>query len=523
MLTTPDVVLDGDGFKAGESREGEEDSEGPLGAEGNRVEEGAEPCDDDVVIAEPVGIAEDPDEADVTNADDEPDEGVGVEVQTDEVSTAVDDLTEAGVAPTFSTTVNDPTEVGLHTYEVTTAANDLSEEDAALVDDDFKIASAGGVHIPDNQTGQEVGGGSLDDIDEAAYFASDVRDDGACMEKDFVVSVDGEPVQDEGQHMDVATDMLNAVETEILKSGNHAACEGTNINVQVETEDNNGAEGVGMIPAAVANEDKYLVEATITRGDSKVDDIGLTSSAATDDGIQTDGVVTMEDYNQQKGGATAVDDLTEVEGMRTDAVTMNGTMNDESNIDGENTTDETLDGAVGMVVPEEKVQMDEAGDDVPEEVVAQMDRDLTGTANEDEMEQEDPEEGTDGEDVAEEAVDGTVGDDAPEEQAAHENEEDDDDEPPPLLTKKGGGCRKRGRPSSKAQAVVKPSAKKKDEEEVCFICFDGGDLVICDRRSVLYSLFLYPNTEQLELVVDRDLISLSSFQGLSQSLSSFLR
>jgi hypothetical protein len=31
---------------------------------------------------------------------------------------------------------------------------------------------------------------------------------------------------------------------------------------------------------------------------------------------------------------------------------------------------------------------------------------------------------------------------------------------------------------------VKPSPKKKDEEEVCFICFDGGDLVVCDRRFV---------------------------------------
>jgi hypothetical protein len=29
-----------------------------------------------------------------------------------------------------------------------------------------------------------------------------------------------------------------------------------------------------------------------------------------------------------------------------------------------------------------------------------------------------------------------------------------------------------------------PSRRKEDEEEVvCFICFDGGDLVVCDRRS----------------------------------------
>ncbi|KAL8143394.1 hypothetical protein V2J09_016426 [Rumex salicifolius] len=46
--------------------------------------------------------------------------------------------------------------------------------------------------------------------------------------------------------------------------------------------------------------------------------------------------------------------------------------------------------------------------------------------------------------------------------------------------------RKRGRPpkiGGKAKAVAVPVAKKsKEEEDVCFICFDGGNLVLCDRR-----------------------------------------
>ncbi|KAK9164291.1 hypothetical protein Syun_005193 [Stephania yunnanensis] len=48
-----------------------------------------------------------------------------------------------------------------------------------------------------------------------------------------------------------------------------------------------------------------------------------------------------------------------------------------------------------------------------------------------------------------------------------------------------GGKRKRGRPA-KGQAKSPSSAKRKEkekgEEDVCFICFDGGNLVLCDRR-----------------------------------------
>lgn len=48
--------------------------------------------------------------------------------------------------------------------------------------------------------------------------------------------------------------------------------------------------------------------------------------------------------------------------------------------------------------------------------------------------------------------------------------------------------RKRGRPPRASQVKPKkrqppPSQRrKKEEEDVCFICFDGGSLVLCDRR-----------------------------------------
>jgi hypothetical protein len=52
------------------------------------------------------------------------------------------------------------------------------------------------------------------------------------------------------------------------------------------------------------------------------------------------------------------------------------------------------------------------------------------------------------------------------------------------------GKRKRGRPPRTQGKLGPPQAppasssqrKKRDEEDVCFICFDGGSLVLCDRR-----------------------------------------
>ncbi|XP_019709230.1 uncharacterized protein [Elaeis guineensis] len=47
---------------------------------------------------------------------------------------------------------------------------------------------------------------------------------------------------------------------------------------------------------------------------------------------------------------------------------------------------------------------------------------------------------------------------------------------------RASGKRKRGRPPKGQGGRRAPPAKRKEEEDVCFICFDGGNLVVCDRR-----------------------------------------
>lgn len=145
----------------------------------------------------------------------------------------------------------------------------------------------------------------------------------------------------------------------------------------------------------------------------------------------------------------------------------------------------------------------------------------TGAEDEDGKADENVVEDDDG--VSEEAVADTVGEDIPEEDAVQIDEDEDDDDVPPPLTRKGGGRRKRGHASSKAQVVVKPPVRKKDDEEVCFICFDGGDLVVCDRRFVndmeFHSFHIPKYIAMLQLLM---VISMSSYSGVVLRLTTLL-
>lgn len=521
MPTTEDIALDSDGYKDVDAIKGDEDVGAPYGEVGKDAEaikgeeDGGSPYGE-VGNAEerlkPHGDGVVADEHNPPDAKSDEPEDAGAEVQKNDIASAVDVLKAGvGVAVASSTLVDAPTEVGVQTNELTavddftevgaalatsTSMDDPTEVGSSLVIDDFNIVSTRGVHRPDDQPDKEVGADSLD-ADGAAPLVNDVQDDSARMDKDVAVSDD--VAQDhETQLMGVATALLNEVGTETAKARDHVSEEGKNMDMQVQTGDDNETEGVSNI-------------AMTTRDNSEKHN-GAVGVDAFGQGIQTGRDELIGD-DEQKEIAAADEDRVEGEGVHMAALNITRDTDKEGRIVVDNIADEAVD---GVAIPEEKsAQMDEAGEDTPEEEDGQMggvgltgndnDQEQALTADDDGLEEnamlmdaaatandDDEDDGIDGEDIAEEAAAGTVGDDAPEEEAAH-IDGGDDDEPPPLVAKKGGRHRKRGRPSSKAQAPVKLSIKRKDEEEVCFICFDGGDLVICDRRLVLHVEFLYLN------------------------------
>jgi hypothetical protein len=517
MRTTPDVVLGG--YKDIEAMEGQKDSGTCYGEGGN------------VTVADELGgISEDPNQPDVAKAD-EPEEGADVVGQTIDTSAAVDLLTEGAAAVSSSTLVDDLMEVGMQTKEVSAAVDDLIEVGAALVssaedrkavaaclvNDDCNIVFTGGVHRSDDQTDQEFGGDSLD-ADVVAPLVNDVQDDSARMYMNVAANDHVHAQDQESPQLDVATTLLNEVDTELVEAGGHVVQDCTNMDMQIQTGDDSEAERVGAIADTATDEEgKHMGEVTTTRDDSEKHD-GAVGVDVPDERIKMSRGGLSGDDNEQKELATADEDRVEEEGMQVDAVNITGDMVEEGRIAVEYIAGEAVNDEGGIDVLEEKAaQIDKAGNDIPEEDGLQMgEAGLIGndnglkevvTAEHDGVEEnailseaaatnndDDEDNKIVGEDVAE-AVNDITGDDVPEEEAAHmdDDDDDDDDEPPPLVAKKGGGRRKRGRPSSKVQAVVKPSVKRKDEEEVCFICFDGGDLVICDRRFVHHgvSLFLY--------------------------------
>lgn len=206
----------------------------------------------------------------------------------------------------------------------------------------------------------------------------------------------------------------------------------------------------------------------------------------------------VENEGEQSGvmEETGVDDMTErtefveepvVEGeMGTDMVEESGVLEEKSVL---NVTEQTEDLEYVHAAREIGNDMAEPAEDSVMEEESEKEED-TELKNEVEGVEKEEERAAEMGDTVEamEAADDTEMPDTTEElemEAAEETEEaaeeTEDTEEIEEDSKSSGGKRKRGKKLSTKVPPRAPS-RKKVEEDVCFICFDGGNLVLCDRR-----------------------------------------
>uniref|UniRef100_A0A453LE69 Uncharacterized protein n=1 Tax=Aegilops tauschii subsp. strangulata TaxID=200361 RepID=A0A453LE69_AEGTS len=465
MPTTPDIVLEGDG-----------------GGGGEKPEEDSQAAGDDVAAGETVGVANDSDPA-----DEKPEEGAGAGSQLNGDTAAVDDPADLGASP--ADVGSDQTGQGIHDGADEADQFGLGAQDDArlIVDSDIAVSDYG-VDAHDEEGAPMDAVAATELIDREAEL---VKEDDDVAEVDThpstgidygeeAVAAADDASTDEGRQMD-AVSISRDVDEE--KAAGAVGVNATGEDRQVDAVDptvvdsqekeissagDDGAAGVEgerdvMAAQNVAEEaDRVPEEAELDMIDNVVAEevTEMDILASTGNGNEDEGIVTAGDASAD-------------EGTSMDAVSISRDVNEEKCTD-----------AAGVGSTDEDMQMDEGGDQekeagddgADEEGVEKHVVTMTGEDEEDDMAEQNIAEEADS--VPEEV---DLAGDVPEEEDVQIYEDDDDDEPPPLA-RRGVGRPKRGRASSKAQAVVKPSVKRKDEEEVCFICFDGGELVICDRR-----------------------------------------
>ncbi|KAJ9550230.1 hypothetical protein OSB04_014275 [Centaurea solstitialis] len=278
------------------------------------------------------------------------------------------------------------------------------------------------------------------DEDEDAGKGVDVgSDDVAAAEGGFPVAEEGETVEcskdgdeDAGKEVDVGSDDVAAAEGDFSVTVKDEA---------VKEEDGEGNE--------VMDEIKEVSDVNV--GLENVENNENVQIGVAD--VQLENVDGLEGEMAEEGRVFA--EVVKEEGMVADEDLKEETLleNDENVV--ENDEEET------MVEDEEKSLDSEM------ETEKSLDTELeTEKSLDTEMENEEEE---------------TLGDEdkAQEQEAEIETES----ELPESSSKKGsGGKRKRGGKITKTTSKSSAAPRKRIEEDVCFICFDGGNLVLCDRR-----------------------------------------
>nr|ASK40062.1 RDR2-independent DNA methylation protein [Populus tomentosa] len=177
--------------------------------------------------------------------------------------------------------------------------------------------------------------------------------------------------------------------------------------------------------------------------------------------------IAEETREDEKNEMTDIEEMKVAEKIETTDVA--GGMEEAINEDGEMKETEMIDVAEeGYKEEDTKVEMAEKENEA-EDMLDEMEGEMKETEMIDVAEESDKEE------------------DAKVEMAEKENEAEDmldeiegaEEEVEKVGRSGGGGKRKR---QKNAKAPSRATSKKKTEEDVCFICFDGGELVLCDRR-----------------------------------------
>ncbi|CAI0375059.1 unnamed protein product, partial [Linum tenue] len=318
---------------------------------------------------------------------------------------------------------------------------------------------------------KEEGGGPPEDVMEEMKGdegrSTDVVDemevDDALEEKDKVAkeSIELDSKEEAGEKMD-------DVEKEAEKD---------DVALYRDNKLNEGAEGVDPKMSEVAEEVQKLSEAEEeVAGEEKHEEMNepdeqadKVHEAAEEENVTQPKEEEVEDKDEE------MTDVVEEDEKVSEA---NKEEEDEkvSEADKEEDDDEKLNEAEEEKEDEEGNEVDEKVN-VADEEVDEEDNDNVNEANEevDEEENEKVNEADEEEEEEEEDDDDDEKMNEVEEEGKEAAEEHNAEE----VSKTGSGKRKRG---NNAKAFGKAPSRKKVEEDVCFICFDGGELVLCDRR-----------------------------------------
>ncbi|TYI95179.1 hypothetical protein E1A91_D02G259800v1 [Gossypium mustelinum] len=367
-------------------------------------------------------------------------------------------------------------------------------------------ASSSGVGNKEGDGGEDgyMAGGEADVVEDAAGVVVMCKMEDASEMANEILSAGGIEVSvAEHRAVELADEAGNLVEQKVADD----VLERVDVPEEKQVADvaeergiADAAEVDGATESVLAKEEETIVAVEV--GDSTeqtvvMEETGIMNKREGAD-VSVKSEMMVEKEGEQSGvmEETGVDDMTEktefveepvVEGeMGTDMVEESGVLEEKSVL---NVTEQTEDLEYVHAAREIGNEMAEPAEDSVMEEESEKEED-TELGNDVEGVEQEEERAAEMVDTVEamEAADDTEMPDTTEElelEAAEETEEvaeeTEDTEEIEEDSKASGGKRKRGKKlSSKVPARAPP--RKKVEEDVCFICFDGGNLVLCDRR-----------------------------------------